>query len=346
MVGLALVTAFSILGASANASVDKLVGTAVRADYVVSTAVGQPFTTEVADRLRTVDGVHAVTPMRFGQALLGDQQTLLAAIDPTTLESSLLLDYVDGSSAGLNGAGLVVDEPTANAHGWAVGDVTEMVTATGQTAQLTVGGIFAANQAVGPAVVSLETFTATGGAELDRYVFLDVADGTDPGAVRPAIEAAIDPYPVVTLKDREEFAGEQKAQVDQVLLLINALLVLSVLIAVLGIVNTLAMSVLERTREVGLLRAIGMTRGQLRRMVRLESVLISVYGSVLGLALGALIGVSLSRALADQGISELVVPGGRLLLFLAIGAVIGVLAAVWPARRAARMHVLDAIATT
>jgi putative ABC transport system permease protein len=345
MVGLALVSAFSILGASANASVDELVGSAVRAEYVVSTAVGQPFTPEVADRLRTVDGVDAVTQMRFGQALLGGQETLLAAVDPATVGSSLLLEYVDGGTSGLAGAGLVVDEPTAAANGWAVGDTAEMLTPTGRTARLTVGGIFVANQAVGPAVVSLETFTVTGGAELDRYVFLDVADG-DAASVRTAIQTAVDPYPVVTLKDREEFAGEQKAQVDQILMLINALLVLSVLIAVLGIVNTLAMSVLERTREVGLLRAVGMTRGQLRRMVRLESVLISVYGSVLGLALGALLGTSLTRALSDQGISELVVPGGRLVLFLALGAVIGVLAAVWPARRAARMQVLDAIATT
>ncbi len=270
-------------------------------------------------------------------------------MDPATLGSSVLLDYVDGSSAGLAGSGLVLDEPTAAGHGWDVGDTVEMVTATGQTARLSIGGIFTANQAVGPAVVSLDTFGATGGAELDRYVFLDVADGADgadTSAVRSAIQAAIDPYPVVTLKDRDEFAGEQKGQVDQILLLINALLVLSVLIAVLGIVNTLAMSVLERTREVGLLRAIGMTRGQLRRMVRLESVLISVYGSVLGLGLGALIGISLTQALSDQGISELVMPGGRLAVFLAIGAVIGVLAAAWPARRAARMKVLDAIATT
>ncbi|MCZ2860848.1 ABC transporter permease [Blastococcus sp. VKM Ac-2987] len=346
MVGLALVTAFSILGASTNASVDKLIGTSLRADYVVSTAVGQPFTPEIADRLRAIDEVDAITQERFGQAMLDGQGTLLAAVDPATLDSTVLLDYVDGSSAGLLGRGLVVDEPTADSHGWDVGDTVEMVTATGDTAQLTVGGIFTANQVIAPAVVSLETFTVTGGAELDRYVFVDVADGAGTASVRSAIETAIDPYAVVTLKDRDEFAGEQKGQVDQILMLINALLVLSVLIAVLGIVNTLAMSVLERTREVGLLRAIGMTRAQLRRMVRLESVLISVYGSVLGLGLGALIGVGLSRALSDQGISELVVPGGRLVLFLAIGAVIGVLAAVWPARRAARMQVLDAIATT
>jgi putative ABC transport system permease protein len=345
MVGMALVTAFSILGASANASVDKLVGAALRADFVVSTAVGQPFTPEVAEELRTVEGVEAVTPMRFGQALLGGDETLVAAVDPATLDRTLALDYTAGSSVELTGAGLLVDEPTANSHGWGVGDTVEMVTPTGDAASLTVGGIFAANQAVGPAVVSLETFVATGGAELDRYLFVDVADGAAGQSVRSAIQSAIDPYPVVTLKDRDEFAGEQKGQVDQILMLINALLVLSVLIAVLGIVNTLAMSVLERTREIGLLRAVGMTRGQLRRTVRLESVLISAYGSVSGLALGAVLGISLTRALSDQGIAELVVPGGQLVLFLALGALIGVLAAVWPARRAARMQVLDAIAT-
>jgi len=345
MVGLALVTAFSTLGSSANASVDKLVGTAVRADYVVSTAVGQPFTPEVADRLRVVDGVQAVTQERFGQALLDGTETAVAAVDPTTLDQTLVLDYTAGSGTGLTGAGLLVDEPTARARGWAVGDSVEMVAAAGQSTEVTIAGIFAANQAVGSAVVSLQTFTATGGTTLDRYVFVDVAEGADGATVRASLEAALDPYPVVTLKDQEEFAGEQKGQVDQILLLINALLVLSVLIAVLGIVNTLAMSVLERTREVGLLRAVGMTRGQLRRMVRLESVLISVYGSVLGLGLGALIGIALTRALSGRGITELVVPGGRLALFLALGAVIGVLAAVWPARRAARMPVLDAIAT-
>ncbi|WP_104523626.1 ABC transporter permease [Blastococcus atacamensis] len=344
MVGLALVTAFSILGASANASVDKLIGTSLRADFVVSTAVGQPFTPEVAERLRSVDSVDAVTQVRFGSALLADEETLIAAVDDTTLDRTLGLDYSDGGSAELAGSGLLVDQPTADRHGWAVGDTVEMVTPTGQAAELTVGGIFASNQAVAPALVSLETFTATGGSDLDRYLYLDVADGAEQ-SVRSAVQAAIDPYPVVTLKDRDEFADEQKGQVDQILMLINALLVLSVLIAVLGIVNTLAMSVLERTREIGLLRAIGMTREQLRRTVRLESVLISVYGSVLGLLLGGLLGVSLTRALSDQGISELVVPGVRLALFLALGALIGVLAAVWPARRAARMEVLDAIAT-
>ena len=132
---------------------------------------------------------------------------------------------------------------------------------------------------------------------------------------------------------------------DQLLLLINALLGLSVIIAVLGIVNTLALSVIERTREIGLLRAIGMDRRQLRSMIRLESVAISVYGAVFGLVLGTVFGVSLVQALADQGITQQVVPYGRMVLFLAIGALIGVLAAVWPARRAARLPGADALAT-
>jgi putative ABC transport system permease protein len=158
------------------------------------------------------------------------------------------------------------------------------------------------------------------------------------------MEDALAAYPIVDLKDQGEFQDEQKGQVDQLLLLINAMLVLSVLIAALGIVNTLAMSVIERTREIGLLRAVGLGRAQLRRMVRLEAVIISIYGAVLGLVLGTLFGVALSRSLADQGITELVVPWLRMALFLVIAAIIGVLAAVGPARRAAKLQVLDAIA--
>ncbi|SNS39941.1 putative ABC transport system permease protein [Geodermatophilus saharensis] len=345
MVGLTLVTGFGVLGASANASVDALVDDTVRADYVVSTAVGQPFTPEVADRLRQLPEVDAVLQQRFTQVRVDGQSTFAAAVDATTLDRGLALEYVAGGSDGLAGRGLLVDETTAAERGWEVGDTVAAESAGGQPTELTVGGVYAANQAVGSMVLSLDTDAALGGPALDRYVYVVLADGTDAAAARAALETVVDAYPVVGLKDRDEFAGEQKAQVDQVLLLINALLVLSVLIAVLGIVNTLAMSVLERTREIGLLRAVGMDRRQLRRTVRLEAVLISVYGAVLGLGLGLVLGVGLTRALADQGITELVVPGGQLAGFLVLGALIGVVAAVWPARRAARLQVLDAIAT-
>jgi len=344
MVGLALVSAFTVIGASTNASVDRLVGSALSADFVVSTAVGQPFTPAVADDLREVDGVDAVMQERFGAAQFDGTESFFAAVDPATLDRTLRLDYAAGGTDGLQGDGLLVDEPTAQTRGWSVGDVVRAVLPTGDRVALTLGGVYATNQAVGPYVMSLETHAATGGTPLDRYVYVDVDDDADLGAVRSQMAEAVATYPVVDLKDKEEFAEEQRAQVAQLLLLINALLVLSVIIAVLGIVNTLALSVIERTREIGLLRAVGLSRAQLRRMVRLESVVISVYGAALGLALGTVFGVSLTRALAGQGIEVLVVPGTRLAAFLLVGAVIGVLAAVWPARRAARLQVLDAIA--
>ena len=149
----------------------------------------------------------------------------------------------------------------------------------------------------------------------------------------------------MSLKDQEEFANEFKANVNQLLFLIYALLGLAIIIAVLGIINTLALSVIERTREVGLLRAVGMSRRQLRRMVRLESIAIAVLGAVLGVVMGVVFGVVLQRAIADQGLDVLSVPYVRLAVFVLIAAIVGVLAALLPARRAARLDVLRAITT-
>jgi putative ABC transport system permease protein len=158
-----------------------------------------------------------------------------------------------------------------------------------------------------------------------------------------AISEVVEKLPTVTLKDQQEFKDEQRASVNQLLYLIYALLGLAVVIAVLGIVNTLALSVIERTREVGLLRAVGMSRRQLRLMVRLESIAIAVLGAILGVIMGVGFGVVLQQAIAEQGIAVLAIPVGSLSLFVAIAAVVGVLAAVLPARRAARIDVLRAI---
>jgi putative ABC transport system permease protein len=150
---------------------------------------------------------------------------------------------------------------------------------------------------------------------------------------------------VVTVKDQGEFAKEQREPIDQFVLMIFALLGLALVIAVLGIVNTLALSVIERTREIGLLRAIGLSRGQLRLMITLESVVIAVLGALLGVALGLGFGVALMYAVRDEGLEVISVPVVQLVVFLVLSVVIGVLAAVFPARRAARLDVLRAIAT-
>jgi putative ABC transport system permease protein len=157
------------------------------------------------------------------------------------------------------------------------------------------------------------------------------------------VERIIKPLPTVTVKDPGQFAQEQKSQINLFLYFIYALLGLAVIIAVLGIINTLALSVIERTREVGLLRAVGVSRRQLRRMVRLESVIVAVLGAVLGVAMGIVFGVALQRAIADEGVDVLAIPWLQLAVFVALAAVAGVLAAVLPARRAAQLDVLQAI---
>jgi putative ABC transport system permease protein len=194
-------------------------------------------------------------------------------------------------------------------------------------------------------LTSLDALSAAGLLPADNVAYVVREPGADAASVRAGIDAVIADLPTITLKDQAEFAAEQRAPIDQMLMLIYALLGLAVVIAVLGIINTLALSVIERTREVGLLRAVGLSRRQLRTMVRLESMVISLLGAVLGVGLGLVFGVALQRSQADSGIEVLSVPVVQLLIFVALAALVGVLAAVWPARRAARLDVLRAITT-
>jgi putative ABC transport system permease protein len=194
-------------------------------------------------------------------------------------------------------------------------------------------------------VLPLAALEAGGVAPADSFIYIDRAPEADAATVSADINAVLADLPTVTLKDQNAFADSQRAPVDQLLAIIYALLGLAVIIAVLGIVNTLALSVIERTREVGLLRAVGMSRRQLRSMVRLESVAIAVLGAVLGILLGLVFGISLQRALSGQGVSVLSVPTLQLVIFVVLSGLVGVLAAVFPARRAARMDVLRAITT-
>jgi putative ABC transport system permease protein len=195
---------------------------------------------------------------------------------------------------------------------------------------------------VAPALMTLDDLADAGFNETDN-VLIVFTDGS-PG-VQDRLDEVVSDLPVVTVKNQDEFAQEQREPIDQFVLMIFALLGLALVIAVLGIVNTLALSVIERTREVGLLRAIGVSRPQLRSMITLESVVIAVLGALLGVALGIGFGVALMYAVRDQGLEVISVPFVQLAIFLVLSIVIGVLAAVFPARRAARLDVLRAIAT-
>lgn len=342
MIGLALVTTMAVLGQSTKSSVDELVKSDLKADYVVSNAVQAPFSATIAPEIATVPGVSAAVPFRFGVADIGGEQTFIAAFDGQAMSEVVSITVESGE---LNTAtdGALVTGDRAQAQGWQVGDPITVGLPAGP-AEVTISGIVAASPLIGADIVLPPAVLQAGGVvPADSIVYVKRSADADPAAVQSGIEAVLADLPTVSVKDQDAFAADQRAPVDQLLAIIYALLGLAVIIAVLGIVNTLALSVIERTREVGLLRAIGMSRRQLRSMIRLESVAISVLGAVLGIGLGLIFGISLQQAIADQGISVLNVPTVQLLIFVVLAGVVGVLAAVWPARRAARMDVLRAI---
>ena len=205
--------------------------------------------------------------------------------------------------------------------------------------------IYKAEASFSGSVISRDYALTVGGTDQDVNVFVKLTPGTTTDDVRPAIEKALEPFPTVQLQDQAEYKTSISNSINGLLALIYGLLGLAVVIAVLGIVNTLALSVVERTREIGLLRAVGMSRKQLRRMIRIESVVVAIFGAVLGIVVGLAVGITFQRSLASQGINVLRVPIVQLVVFLIIAALVGVLAAIWPARRAAKLDVLRAITT-
>jgi putative ABC transport system permease protein len=261
------------------------------------------------------------------------------------LAQALKVKMSAGAMSDLANSAILVDKNTASSHHYALGDQVALRLQAG-VQNLAVAGVFSASAAV-PAnyLVTLDTLRKGGLQPADSLLFITKSPGADTAAIDAAIAKVIKGLPTVTLKNQQEFADEQSQQINTFLYIIYALLGLAIIIAVLGIVNTLALSVIERTREVGLLRAVGLSRRQLRRMVRLESVAIAVLGAVLGVIMGVAFGIVLQRAIADQGIDVLSIPGLQLAFFVLVAAVVGVLAAVLPARRAARLNVLDAITT-
>jgi len=346
MVGLTLVSMMAVFGQSTKASVDKTIKANFSADYVVSNAIGVPFSPVVVDQVKKVPGVDAVARLRYVGAKVSGESTQVVGIEPVPFAKALKVTMDSGTIGALSGQTLLVESKLAKAKGLAVGDKVVMSIA-GTSASYPVVGTFEAlpGSSGSQYLTSLEALSAAGVVPADNFAYVVRTPGADAAAVRAGISKVVADLPTVTLKDQAEFAAEQRAPIDQMLALIYALLGLAVVIAVLGIVNTLALSVIERTREVGLLRAVGLSRRQLRTMVRLESIIIALLGAVLGVGLGLVFGVALQRSQSDSGIEVLSVPYVQLLVFVVLAALVGVLAAVWPARRAARLDVLRAITT-
>lgn len=344
MIGLGLVAFVAVFAASLRASFRVALEDTLRADFIMSTTQFQPFSPELADRLREDDAIAAVAPIRVGEVESEGDRQRVVGLDPAAIDAVIGVETRSGALSDLSGGGIAVLEDTAETYGWSMGD--DIVVTFGRTGDVTLPIVAVFTEAEGlngNLAISLEVYDDNFAEPLDQVVYLTAAEGVSLEDARAAVEAATEEYPNVNVYDQAEFKEEQEGFIDQLLGLITALLGLAIIIAFFGIVNTLGLSIFERTREIGLLRAVGMSRGQVRRMIRVESVVIAVLGAVLGIVIGVFFGWALQRALVEDGITELRIPVGQLAGYVAASAVAGVLAAVLPARRAARLDVLDAI---
>jgi putative ABC transport system permease protein len=346
MIGVGLVGFVTIFASSATASVNQAIDQSMKADYIVNV---QGFNTTLPPRVETeiaaVPGVARAVGLKVGAIKIdGSVEPQVQATDLTIVDQLFDLQVKQGSLARMDATGLAIDKKVAKSRHWHLGSRVPMQFAlTGKTT-FTVEAIYS-QPAFGSYVISLPAYQKNFADQADVSVFVKLAPGVDPAKVRPAIEAVLKRYPQGQLQNRAEFKASQAKQIDQLLNLIYALLFMAIIIAVFGIGVTLALSIFERTREIGLLRAVGMSRSQVRTTVRWESVIIALFGTFLGLIIGVFFGWALVKALADQGLNRLSLPPGRLIVLVVLGAIVGVFAAWWPARRAAKLDILDAIAT-
>jgi putative ABC transport system permease protein len=349
MIGLALMAGISVIAASMRASVSDLVERQLTADYVLNGG-NAPFPPSVSGEVSKLPDVTSVAQIGYVNVKVGDDTEYAISATSQGIEENVKTEVQSGSLSALDSGQVVVSETAAKDHGWKVGTTLTGVglgALTGQT--LTVGAIIADNQVLNnPAmIVPREIYERAIPAALqgDFLVYVKAREGTDAGALREQLTKVVEPFIVVSVQDGDEFTSSQADQVNQLLYIMYALLALTIIIAVLGIINTMALSVFERTREIGLLRAVGLSRRQLRRMITLESVQTSVFGAILGAVLGLAIGVVVQRGLVSEGLEELSIPWLQIVAVVVGAAIAGVVAAILPAWRAARLDVLGAIST-
>ncbi|MDN3243599.1 ABC transporter permease [Glycomyces tritici] len=349
MIGVTLVTATATLLTSVKASIEDYFGEAVKAElFVTGPAVSElpaSFDPAVMDDIRAIDDVDAAVEVYYDIADIdGTEQYVNTTTDFGGIVDLFGGEIAEGGTGELADDEIAVNQSTADELGVAMGDTVNATFSRGTEAhEFTVATILADNENtdgwyVSPAYV--EEFYTT----KPMMALVDVADGADIDAVTAAVDDALAGEPEVSAQNHEEFVAEITVFFDFAIIAIQLLLGLAMIVAVIGVVNTLILSVLERTRELGMLRAIGMTRGQTVRMVIVESVTIALFGAILGIAVGLGLGWALQNALADSGVDVFAVPVGLIAGYLAAAVLVGLLAAIAPAARAAKTNILGAIA--
>jgi putative ABC transport system permease protein len=346
MIGLALVTTVFIVGESMKRTFAASIEDAVSADYVLSTEGFIGFSPALTAALADLPEIDAVTGVRFSRFIIEGHERDLVAADGSAAGGVVDIDLQSGSLSVLDAHSIFLHEDPAEDLGLSVGDQVTVEFATGGPQELRVGGIYADAALAGNYLIDMDLFSRYyPTSNLDLLAFAKLTPGVDPEQGRRAIDTVLADHPQVKLDDRAAYQADQQAQFDSILIAINGLLGLALFIALLGIANTLALSVLERTREIGLLRAVGMLRRQTRRMVLVESAMVAVFGAVLGVAVGVVFGVAVTMAMPESVIATTAIPVGTLAVVVAAAAVCGVAAGLLPARRAARLDILRAVAS-
>lgn len=341
MIGVALVAFVSIFAASIKASVGDNIDESFPADLsFTSSNLTIGVSPAAVDELKGVDDFDAVSAVRTGYLSIDGQELNVAGVDPTTISSV----YDVGASTELSslGDGMMVAENVMAENGWTVGDVVTVdYEATGEIATEIVGTY--ADQNFGNYLISEQAFTENIGDNQIMIVFASLDDDVGLEVGKATAETALADFPNVAVDTKAEYIADAEAQVDQLVAMFSGLLGLALVVALLGIANTLALSIVERTREIGLLRAVGMGRTQVRSMIRWEAIVIALFGALMGVFIGSAIGFGVVSSLADDGLGSFSLPGGQLAIWLVAAAMAGVLASIGPARKAAKLDVLKAI---
>lgn len=358
LIGVALVTAFTALAASIRMEIRDTFGAAFAGDFALSVNSqgfgGIPLT--VTDSIADLDGVAQATGLGFTSVRIvdpaaptegeGQRGRFVQTINPATIDGLFDIGLVEGDLSTLGRDGLLVEQDRALERGWSIGTPLQIVRIDGTTIDATVKGIVSGDTSFANYVASREMFADSPTPTFDSFVYIRAQDGVSLTELRARIAAISSDTGIGTLLSRDEFIDDQAAQVNQILVLIYGLLGLSIIIAIVGIVITLLLSVFERRREIGLLRAVGMTKSQVRSTVRWESVITSLLGAVSGVVLGIGIGVVIVSSLGGDDALAFQLPITGTAVIVLIAFVLGVIAAIYPARRATKVNVIEAIATT
>jgi putative ABC transport system permease protein len=352
MIGVALVVFAAVFASSATKSVGDALDETFAGDLIIANTDGfSPISPEIARRVEGVEGVETVSPLTGAPAeieLESTEQELIAGLDPATLTEVAELDWVDGDDATLTGLGddeAIAESQWAEENGVEVGDTVTLRSATGEEVEVRVAGSIRdrVQLLVSTLALPVETIRRQFDARQDFADLVGFAPGADPEATGDRVDRMLaDRFPQAEARDQQQFKQEQEDSINQLLALIYVLLALSVLVSLFGVVNTLVLTIYERTREIGMLRAIGASRSQIRRMVRYESLITAMIGALIGAVIGLAIAIAAVEALEDEGL-VLGVPVVGIIIVLILAGIAGVIAGVWPARRASKIEVMEAL---